>query len=177
MKYLTLLLISTTCMAGHVLESDLGKESGYVVYTNKEDCPGKCLKIKEGDVVEEMKSAMVEEDDKSKPLYEAKSEVESCSDRKDCIAKTANKCDKDHFVVVARDYDEVYCTRIVGYEKISIQKAIVDEDKKAVIAAARKEKRDAEKAMKDRLKQLKDKDDLTAEELKEAVKALLKERG
>lgn len=101
--------------------------------------------------------------DLSKPIYEAKSNVVTCSaeadnplteevdeslsQQEDCIAKESNltcNVDEGYFKVRVADNSEVYCTKISGYEKkLTGNKVIVaNEAKKALWDAAQSLEKD-----------------------------------
>jgi hypothetical protein len=140
-----------------------------------------------------------EEDDHSKPLYEAASNVKACDSdalcslmimRGNCTIPEGEStavctpyCDSSHqaYYRVANDAFEAYCTRVVGYQQKTVKRLEEDSVKKLAYEAqkladsqARNQKRNRAITLRARLKELASQDDLTAGEIKEALLKLLK---
>lgn len=131
---------------------DMIEGSGAVTaWVEKERCEaagkGECFDISKCEL-SECKIGAEEVDDLSKPLYKAKSKVVACADKKDCIMKAQPVCDEggkncvqhcpvDENLIFSKDWTELYCTKLVGYEKKLVRKMVVDEVKKAAKQAAK----------------------------------------
>lgn len=126
---------------------------------------------------------LVDEDDPFKPIN-SKNEIESCLDFDDCLAKRNLKiCSDTEETPSFNDTTlEVFCTKHLGFEQKKVlrvvedpvKKAIDDADKtaKAAEKADNKSKRQAAKAL---TAKLKSGTDLTPEELRDVLLAVLKE--
>lgn len=132
-------------------------------------------------------------DDLSKPLHEAKSKVQSCASQKECDEIRASKviennvtvqyCPSSHFSVVNELAEgfEVYCTRIVGYGKMTVRKLQENPAKKAARdtrlaqeAADKKAKEDARKVLFSEIATMKNKTTLTNAERDKILLYLIK---
>ena len=65
-------------------------------------------------------------DDLSKPIWEAKSNVQACAGLEDCQSKLSGLCIEPYQPIIAENLQEVYCTRILGYEKKTQLKIVED---------------------------------------------------
>ena len=131
---------------------------------------------------------LVNEDDKSKPLYAAKTKVTACANKKECLALIAPDCDAegvctnycaaDLTAFVAKDHKSVYCTKFLGFEKHDVKYLLPDAAKKAAKDAAKaaddQKKTDNGKLVKDLKQYFKDWATLTPAEKDDALKKLLK---
>ena len=205
MKYLLLIstfLISPVASANWISEdglSDLHAGNTYKVYRTKKGCKkretSKCYK-KENKNLNYHVAKLVDVDDIEKPIYEAKSKVQSCSDKNDCFSKVSANCSGDplvcvhycesesvdHFIVVAKDYSEVYCTKLVGYKQKKERRLVEDATLKSDYQAKESQentdkanKKAKRKLRKSALKNCAKASDYTNQELKDCVKALSKE--
>ena len=160
MKYLLLLMffITNTSFATWVKVSELEAGGNIVYYTKAVSCGDGCIKVPKdfGPDYYDLVDVLV--DDYENPKYAAKTQAEACVDENDCIEKeSAKTCTNGSFVV--RTVDEVYCTRIVGYNKKTIKEVSFNNTKKA----AHEAKRAAEaKKIKDKI----EKDNLIKQQLK-----------
>lgn len=102
----------------------------------------------------ELKDTQV--DDLSKPLYKTRYKLTTCSDELDCSEKLgklddpSTYCDGDDSISTSKNSGGLpgwsfYCTSIIGYEKKTEKKLVLNEEKKAAYEAkAKKEQEDAE---------------------------------
>lgn len=154
MKKLILLItfITTSALANFLPESKInGQDANVAVYMKRSKCEAafseKCHKIPFGYSPEyhELVDEMV--DDDTKPIYEAKSNVVTCSAvlddpatteidetktlEEDCMEKeAAHICDlaNKYYTVRVADNSEVYCTRFIGFEQKASGNKIVAEN-------------------------------------------------
>jgi len=184
MKKLTLiiaifpLLLSANWMSEEDIAKKNNGEHGVKIHMHKDKCEvgGKICHDISGQELGFKILGDVEVDDPSKPMWEAKSSVTECSGQVDCQEKMIDLCDEGYSVFADESYSEVYCTKIIGYEKMMIKGFIEDSEKKAELEAKKTEKEAKENEKKNCLKAF-DSDSLKEGELLEAVKCLLKHKG
>ena len=126
------------------------------------------------------KIEQIEVDDTSKPIYEAKSNVQACEGQADCFEKkdkeycsdienvegeTVNVCTSycgqfgsGLIAFIDENYSEVYCTKIIGYKQKKIDKLVEDKELRAKFEKEKSDKEAAKEAAKLILKDCK-KDD------------------
>lgn len=107
-------------------------EGGYTVYRRQNDCESResepCYDVANAPP-QTHSIQTVMEDDTSNPIYARKSKITSCSGRDDCFTKMAGLCAHEpegSFSVVSEAMDEVYCTRITGYNQVPAKKLLED---------------------------------------------------
>jgi len=129
----------------------------------------------------------VQEDDTSKPIWEAKTGAVVCDSRKDCHEKIKPVCDAEGVCVnfcpadkvpfIAKDYTEAYCTKLLGFQKKTVKKLMADAAKKAARDQAKTDAQaevtKKDKALKDLKKALKDWDTLDQAGKDKALKDVL----
>jgi hypothetical protein len=95
----------------------------------------------------------IEVDDENSPKY-SKTNPESCTD--DCIEKLSNKvCENDEYPI--RTESEVYCSKLIGFNKKTVQKIELDQAKKSDYDSAQLLKAEnelKEKEIQDSIKQI-----------------------
>jgi len=120
-------------------------------------------------------------DDISKPNWSNRSMIEPCSGLENCQEISLNKeCVDGRHSLYNAEYSEVWCAKIVDYQKKPSGKKLVKEDavKKAAYLAAKQVEQDAKQAEKDSLQvlktKLKDGIQLTPDEINLVLKYALK---
>lgn len=89
----------------------------------------KCFDI--GDLPKEVYSVgNVLEDDFNKPIFEAKSNVKACEGQA-CYEAQKDLCIEPYSSFVNSELTEVYCTKLIGYEKKEVPSILLDSVKKA----------------------------------------------
>ena len=177
MKYLILIFITSLCFAGrgNYLAKEFinsGDTSGKPVFRLKDKCEAHynapCFDIT-GKPIAYNKVIQIELDDTSKPIYEAKSNVQACEGQADCyekkdkpycqdmenvVGEIVNVCTSycgqfgaDLIAFINAEYTEVYCTKLTGYKQKNVDALVED--------AALKAAHEQEKADKETAKQLK----------------------
>ncbi len=146
MRFILLFLISFSAFANYALKTEIESKSIGKVYL-KRPKTGDYLKLPKGfhsnyyKIINEMIS------DIDQPIYEAKSNIISCSaiiddpatieidetksQEQDCIDKAAiHICDTEtgHYMVRAENNSEVYCTKLLGYVQVLSGSKVVVED-------------------------------------------------
>lgn len=116
----------------------------------KANCEGQCLKIPENFNESCHYSEIIDEeiDDPTKPVY-SKNEVEACLDQADCEAKNATKTciDSEESALMAQDYSEIYCSKLLRFEKkLSGAKVLVENASMKATYEAAKAAKDAKDA-------------------------------
>lgn len=109
------------------------ESSGRVTYFKVLDCSKSaldCVEIPKDFQCETFSDQGVLEDDLANPNY-SKSQVETCVDNDDCIAKTGLKTctDVDEGVVWTSSPFEVYCTKFLSYPQITVMHVLIDSAK------------------------------------------------
>lgn len=161
MKYLLVLLFCFSAQASYIKVDDYCSENKWTAYSR---CPkgATCYKVKEGHSCETHHVVNEIVDDPDKPVF-SKNEVEACVAIEDdpvtievdesvtlessCNEKHAMKTciDVGEYSVIAEDYSEVYCTKLLRHEKklTGRQVVVIDEVKKAAndIKVSKKESR------------------------------------
>lgn len=122
----------------------------------------------------------IEVDDPTRPI-QSKTSVEVCGGREDCQAKLeAKACGDEGRALISEAYDEVYCSKLLGYHP-KLEKRLVEDPAKKAAKATRlaQEKLDLEaKAAaraeaRVRIRDLSKKPKLNPTELEEAVQRIL----
>lgn len=164
------------------------ESSGRVTYSKVLDCSESafdCVEIPSDFDCKTYSEQDVQEDDESKPIYED-SESESCADMDACFLAIDLKSCLDAFaapqIVDEAGVLSVKCRKLTGFEQMTVQKILEDSVKKAIDDADKaakaaekadnKSKRQAAKAL---TAKLKSGTDLTPEELRDVLLAVLKE--
>jgi len=166
LKYLILIFITSLCFAGrgNYLAKEFinsGDATGKPVFRLKDKCEAhyksECFDIT-GKPIAYNKVKQIELDDTSKPIYEAKSNVQACEGQacyqliqpvcEDEVC--TNYCPDTYQAYVNETQTEVYCTKLTGYQKKNIDKLVEDAALKAAyeaeLAAKEQEKLDKEAA-------------------------------
>jgi len=177
LKTLFLIFIASTCFAarGNFLAGDIinsGDSTGQPVFRLQEKCEAHykkaCFDITSKDI-KYNKVKQVDVDDTSKPIYEAKSNVQACEGQADCFEKkdkeycsdienvegeTVNVCTSycgqfgsGLIAFIDENYSEVYCTKIIGYKQKKIDKLVEDKELRAKFEKEKSDK-EAEKLLK-----------------------------
>lgn len=132
MKYLFLILITTQVMASNWMPLSKIQSQSIQAHQLEEDCKKsgeQCLDV--GDEPQIVKLgftslAPVMGDDTSKPIYEAESQVVTCSGIEECQAQLeAKDCGEDFLKFIDSEYTKTYCTKITGYEQKEVSKELV----------------------------------------------------
>jgi len=180
LKYLILIFITSLCFAGrgNYLAKEFinsGDITGKPVFRLKDKCEAhyksECFDIT-GKPIQYNKVIQIEVDDTSKPIY-SKENINACNGEVDCYDAIAPACTPivntnsfatvadevcveycedfpEHAAIVSADFTEVYCTKLIGYQKKNIDKLVEDESLKAAyeaeLAAKEQEKLDKEAA-------------------------------
>ncbi len=148
MKYLSLILLlfssSSWACINQLPESEIIKAvaltpgAGTVSCAQKPDEACVCFDGIPG--WEVMAYGLVTEDDPSRPIFEAASNVQACGSAEACAALIATQgfCPETHtpFYRELPPAFEAYCTRLLGYEQIQVTKLHVDPVKLATKQAA-----------------------------------------
>jgi len=156
MKYLILIFIPFICNAAfYMSKSDIesfnakdGKQT--TSYPKKAKCEkveGETCYQSDNKTLQHFKFIQVDVDDTSKPIYEAKSNVQACEGEACYELITAEYCPETYQAYVNEDKTEVYCTKIIGYKQKKVDKLVEDADLKAAY--------DQEQSDKETAKQLK----------------------
>ena len=163
MKYLILIFITSLCFAGrgNYLAKEFinsGDTTGKPVFRLKDKCEAHynapCFDIT-GKPIAYNKVKQIELDDTSKPIYEAKSNVQACEGQAcyELIQPVCedevctNYCPDTYQAYVNETQTEVYCTKLTGYKQKKVDALVED--------AALKAAYEQEKADKETAKQLK----------------------
>lgn len=164
MKYLSLalgfLFLSTPAFASYVnIEKCL--VGGTDIFSHKEICEkdtgSDCVKF-DGGVCGIHNKVEIIGDDTSNPIY-SKTEIESCDGEEVCLKNSIEKsCKDDSRVLINQDYTELYCSKLIGYPQIVVEKRlVVDPVKKSTHDAAMREKENLAKMESDKLVLLEEK--------------------
>ena len=151
MKTLFLIFIASTCFAarGNFLAGDIinsGDSTGQPVFRLQEKCEAHykkaCFDITSKDI-KYNKVKQVDVDDTSKPIYEAKSNVQACEGQACYELITAEYCPETYQAYVNEDKTEVYCTIIIGYKQKKVDKLVEDAALKAAYEQGKADKETA----------------------------------
>jgi len=184
-RYLILIFITSLCFAKawlpkSVIESKDLRDKWVPISESlcKKHYKEKCFDIT-GKPIQYNKVIQIEVDDTSKPIY-SKENINACNGEVDCYDAIAPACTPivntnsfatvadevcveycedfpEHAAIVSADFTEVYCTKLVGYQKKYFDKLVEDA---ALKAAYEQEKADkeaekvAKKASKDAAKEI-----------------------
>lgn len=138
MKLITILLLMSTTFSisayGYFVNLDSCSHGhGSDMFSHKDNCEkttgSQCVEFNGGSCsVQKLVSEELE--DKSNPIYAFPSDSEPCSDKDSCIKiLESKKCREFYQSFINEDYSQVYCTKIDGYEKITVHKLEIDEQK------------------------------------------------
>jgi hypothetical protein len=137
MKYLILLLISFSVSASFMSKDKmLGcNKSNRTVFVTKKKCKNfnnDCKKVPDNYNCKTFSEMYIEVDDITKPNY-SKSETEVCLGKEDCQTKIVDKSclDNDERVIISEAYDEIYCSKLTGYDQKKVKRVSEDPVKKA----------------------------------------------
>jgi len=123
----------------------VGKQDAKTTYSSKTNCEAKegqdCFDVSEKDKrYHEVKS--VEIDDTDKPIFKSSYKTQACDDVDKCNALmgTADPCDEgDGYFIRENNLlpgYSIYCTRLLGYEKILTKQLVENPTLKAEVEAA-----------------------------------------
>lgn len=154
MKLIILFLISYSAMANFVSQSEIESKKVTEAFVSAEECfkvsGGLCYNITHCSNMEYCKLSPLMIPDKTKPIH-SKTEIEACLDQTDCESKNGIKTCSEigDQVLMAADYSEIYCSRIIRYElKDSGDKhVVIDEDLKAAFDLKVAQEKALEEAM------------------------------
>jgi len=179
MKYVFLFLFSFNCFAGgYMSESQMvrtDKNSLSQHFGNKLDCDKKyndCKDYPDSYNWNTFSKQNTQVDDFSKPNY-SKSEIDICSGETDCREKLdlKNCTDTMENKYINQVYTEIYCSKFISYDQMTVLKIRLDTTKKAAWDAEKlaiKNKEDLRKTKISDTKKLtvklKDGEDLTLDE-------------
>jgi hypothetical protein len=107
-----------------------------------------CFEIQESP--DKYKVSVIQVDDKEKPIYDSKSNITACNGLDDCYSKIVNLCVSSKYPVVNPNFLEVYCTKVINYEKKNKSILVLDAVKEVNYIQS-KELADADKVKKDLL--------------------------
>lgn len=132
MKFLLLLIFSFSASAGMFIpQSEIGDCSNSKSYKRRGSCKKesgeKCIKLPKKYDCNHYVLADEMIDDPEDPIF-SKNESESCSDEDDCQEKLESKVCSDSKESPIMTEDEVYCSKMLGYNQIKSGKKIASFD-------------------------------------------------
>lgn len=140
MKYFLLLLFPILAFAENFVSPRIVESQAPQAYQMKSECE----RVEESDCVDIANNPVKvyevflnSEDDQSKPIYEAASNVQPCQSPEACFMLLPGLCAQTHMALF-RPVDEsntsfeAYCTKVSGYEKKNVKRIQISEAKAAL---------------------------------------------
>lgn len=187
MKFLILtliLLVSLSAFANYIPVDDVGTGNDITVFMRKNKCEEHyskdCIKIPSK--YDHNFYIIVDEeiDDLSRPVY-SKNQVNNCGEYCQSLFSAGNQIDPcidlQESLILNLELEEIYCSKLLRYEKKIKKVAVKDSQKESDYLALKEAVRVAEESKKDKIILLKNKlkaNDLSLIEVNKVLKYLLK---
>ena len=148
MKILILcfLIFSLNSFAGYMSKADMldCEKSGRTFYLKQKLCKkshADCVEVPKSFHCKTYSELDTSVEDLDSPKF-SKNEIETCIDQADCETKNAIKSciDVEENVLMAQNYSDIYCSKQIGYNQMTVKMIREDPVKKSVWDAAKASK-------------------------------------
>ena len=124
MKYLIVLILSFSAYANFIKKEQIGVCENVSVFSSALSCQGDCIKVEtdyncETHVIEKKKV-----DNLESPIY-SKNQINKCGEYCETLFPDLVCEDTEETPILNTDLEEIYCTKITGYDQVESDEDIV----------------------------------------------------